>query len=263
MTSVKILAVGDVYGKTGVDFLAKNLPRLKREMNIDFTVVNGENADNTGITPNDADDIFAYGADVITLGNHAFSRDSINNYLDDNRYILRPANLAPSAPGRGFGVFETKFGDVCVINLLGRVEMQPLSDNPFFELDRILARPEVAACRVKLVDFHAEATSEKYAMAFHAETRVSALWGTHTHVQTSDSQVFAGGLGYITDIGMTGAVRSILGVEPTLGLRRFIGSPKARFDAAPPPAKLEGCVFEIDAETGKCIKIEAIRKIYA
>ena len=253
-----VLAVGDVCGSTGVDFLKKALPRLKRERNIAFCVVNGENADINGLTPANADDILDFGADVITLGNHAYGRESICNYLDDSRYILRPANLAPSAPGRGWGIFDSPMGETCVINLLGRVHMQPLSDNPFFELDRILAKPEVAACKLKFIDFHAETTSEKRALAFYAEGRVTALWGTHTHVQTSDAEL-VGGTGYITDLGMTGSARSIIGMETQSALERFIGNPKPRSNAAPPPAKLEGAIFTVDAATGACVSVEALR----
>jgi len=254
-----ILAVGDICGTTGIDFLAKTLPRLKRERDISFCVVNGENADNRGLTPANAEDIFVYGADVITLGNHSFDKNSIFNFLDDNRYILRPANVSPSAPGRGFGIFDSPAGEICVINLLGRVDMHPLSDNPFFELDRILKRDDVARCRIILVDFHAEATSEKLAMAYYLDGRVSALWGTHTHVQTSDAEVFPAGMGYITDLGMTGGVRSVLGIDPKSALELFIGMPKVRHDVAPPPAKLEGAIFTVDADTGKCLAAEAIR----
>ena len=255
-----VLAVGDICGITGMDFLKKVLPRLKRERNIAFCIVNGENADIHGLKPANADDILDFGADVITLGNHTFDREAIFNYLDDSRYILRPANLAPIAPGRGWGIFDSPMGDVCVINLLGRVHMQPLSDNPFFELDRILAKPEVAACKLKFIDFHAETTSEKRAMAFHAEGRATALWGTHTHVQTSDAEIMSG-LGYITDLGMTGGSRSIIGMDPQSALERFTGNPKPRSNAAPPPAKLEGVVFTIDTDTGMCVDIEALRVV--
>jgi len=253
-----VLAVGDVCGTTGVDFLARTLPKLKREREIAFCVVNGENADNMGISPDSAETLLTYGADVITLGNHTYDKDNINNFLDDNRYILRPSNITSRAAGRGFGIYDSPAGELCVINLIGRVDMQPLSDNPFFELDRILKLDEVKACKAVLVDFHAETTSEKRAMAFHAEGRVAALWGTHTHVQTSDAEVMDG-TGYITDLGMTGGARSILGMEPQTALERFLGNPKARLSAASAPAKLEGAVFAIDSDTGKCVSVETVR----
>ena len=199
-----------------------------------------------------------FGADVITLGNHTWSKRDIIPFLDDCPDILRPANFAPQVPGRGWGVFETEFGNVCVMNLIGRGDMSFGSDNPFFEADRILRKVEGVA-DIVLVDFHAEMTSEKFAMAFYLDGRVSALWGTHTHVQTSDARVFPGGMGYITDLGMTGVCDSVIGIKPEHSISRFLGNPPTRFEQAEGPARVEGAVFELDTETGKCVSVEALR----
>jgi metallophosphoesterase (TIGR00282 family) len=153
-------------------------------------------------------------------------------------------------------VFDAGFGEVCVVNLIGRCEMDHGSENPFFEADRILKKSE---CKITLVDMHAEATSEKAAMAYYLDGRVTAVWGTHTHVQTSDACVLPGGTGFITDIGMTGARRSILGVRPEQSISRFLGNPPERYEAADGDAKIEGAIFEIDPDTGQCLSVEAIR----
>lgn len=252
---VNILAVGDIV-TVGLNFLRKKLPALKKHYNIHFTVVNGENASGTGITPDQAEDIFYSGADVITLGNHTWNRREIENYLDDNRYIVRPANYAPQVPGRGWCEVETSFGTICVINLIGRCSMNFGTENPFFEADRILKKTDA---KITLVDFHAEATSEKLAMAYYLDGRVSALWGTHTHVQTSDGCIMPNGMGYITDLGMTGVIDSVIGIKPESSISMFLGNPPRRYDQAKGTCKLEGAVFTVDSSTGKCLNIETIR----
>lgn len=254
--SVNILAVGDIVGRCGIDILTRRLRSLIRLEDIRFTVVNGENAAGIGITPSQARDILSTGADVITLGNHTWAKQDIAEALDDSPYILRPANFAPQAPGRGSGVYETSFGGVTVINLIGRCDMDFGPDNPFFEADRILKN---RATKIVLVDFHAEATSEKYAMGNYLDGRVSAVWGTHTHVQTSDACVFKGGTGYITDLGMTGPVNSVIGVKTEISISMFLGNPPRRFEAADGDSKLECAVFEVDENTGKCLDVKALR----
>ena len=254
--SIRILAVGDVVSKSGIGFLSKNLRSLIKFKKIDFTVVNGENAAQLGITPGQADEILACGADVITLGNHSFHKKEILNYLDDSSYILRPANLAPQVAGRGWGVYEAHFGSVCVINLLGRCNMDFGPDNPFLAVDKILKQVD---CRIILVDMHAEATSEKLAMGYHLDGRVSAVRGTHTHVQTSDAGVLPRGTGYITDLGMTGPSVSVLGVRPEQSVSMFLGNPHYRFEAAPGPCKMECAIFEIEKASGLCLSAEALR----
>ena len=254
--SVKILAVGDVVAQKGVDYLAAHLRSLIKITGASFTVVNGENASQLGITPKQAKEILDAGADVITLGNHTFNRREILDYLDDSPYILRPANFAPQCPGRGVGVYEAPFGMVKVINLIGRCSMDFGPDNPFLLVDKLLAEEP---CAVTLVDFHAEASSEKLAMGYMLDGRVSAVWGTHTHVQTSDAAVFPKGSGYISDLGMTGPAVSVLGIKPEQSISMFRGNPRGRFSAADGPCKLECCVFEIDPATGRCLSAEAMR----
>jgi len=254
--NVNILAIGDISGQAGLDVLSEKLHIIKKHYDIAYTVINGENASGLGVTPKQAEMILNAGADVITLGNHTWSKLEIRKYLDDCRFILRPANYAPQVPGRGWGVYETSFGEVCVINLIGRVNVPGESENPFLEIDRILKKVEA---KIILVDFHAETTSEKYAMAYHLDGRVSALWGTHTHVQTSDCKVFPKKTGYITDVGMTGAFDSILGMKPEQPVDFFLGNPGGRFTPAEGLSRIEGAVFEIDAETGFCLGVEAIR----
>ncbi|SHI10688.1 hypothetical protein SAMN02745823_02469 [Sporobacter termitidis DSM 10068] len=254
--TVNILAVGDVNGSVGLELLSKKLRAVKKQKNIAFTVVNGENASVFGLTASQADAMFEAGADVVTLGNHTWDKREMLGYLEENRYILRPANFAPQNPGRGWGVFDTAFGDVCVINLIGRCHMDFAPDNPFFEADRILKQ---SAAKVTLVDMHAEATSEKQALGFYLDGRVSAVWGTHTHVQTSDAAVLPKGTGFITDLGMTGPVSSVIGIRPEQSISKFLGNPPQRYESAGGQAKLEGAVFEIDTETGRCLGAEPLR----
>ena len=254
--TISVLAIGDVTGQVGVDFLSEKLRGIKKWGNIDFTVVNGENASGLGLTPSQAEAIRDAGADVVTLGNHTWGVQKIIKFLDDSMYILRPSNFAPQVPGRGWGVYDTAFGGVCVISLIGRVHMLDNSESPFFEADKILKQIKT---KIVLVDFHAEATSEKHAMAYYLDGRVSAVWGTHTHVQTSDCRIFKGGTGYITDLGMTGACDSIIGMKHEQPISRFLGNPPGRFEPADGPAKIEGAIFEIDSETGKCVGVEAMR----
>ncbi len=254
--SVKILAVGDICGEPGLEFLGKKLKEYRKENGIDFVVANGENANVVGITPRQADLIFRAGADVITLGNHTWTRTELRPYLEERSKILRPANYGPQCPGRGIAAFSTPFGDVCVLNLLGRFTLDNNTDNPFVIADGFMA--EIRE-KIILVDFHAEGTSEKRAMGFLLDGKASAVWGTHTHVQTADAQVLPKGTGYITDLGMTGPVQSVLGIDPEQSIGKFLGDPPRRYESAKGPVKLEGCVFTIDPETGRCENAEAIQ----
>lgn len=261
---MNILAVGDICGQSGIDILTAKLRVIKKQYDIAFTVVNGENAAGLGIMPKQADAIMEAGADVITLGNHTWSKTEICKYLDDHSFILRPANFSPQVPGKGWNTFDTSFGKVCVINLVGRVEIKDLSENPFLEANRILKtiRSEEFSSEIAqiiLVDFHASATSEKNAMAYHLDGKASALWGTHTHVQTSDARIFPKGLGYITDIGMTGPFDSVIGMKPDRPLSKFLGNPSVRFVPAEGDSRIEGAVFEVDVTSGRALSVEAIR----
>lgn len=254
---VNILAVGDIVGKSGLDFLKSHLGSIIKMKSVSFTVVNGENASNLGITPSQADEIFMAGADVITLGNHTYGKQEIFDYLDDRKAILRPANFAPQAPGKGWEIYDTGFGPVRVINLIGRAGgMDTNPDNPFLEVERILGKGEEC---ITLVDMHAEMTSEKLAMGYFLDGRVSAVWGTHTHVQTSDCQIMPKGTGYITDLGMTGPAVSVLGIKPELSISRFLGNPRRRYEEAPGKCKMECAVFTIDSNTRLCRDVEELR----
>jgi metallophosphoesterase (TIGR00282 family) len=254
--SVNILAVGDVAGTAGLEFLLGEIHSIKKQRNIAFTVVNGENASVFGISRNQAKNLIENGADVVTLGNHTWGRRDIIELLDDSPYILRPSNFAPQNPGRGWGIFHAPFGEVCVINLIGRCHMDFGTENPFIEAEKILTQIDT---KVTLVDFHAEATSEKMAMAFHLDGRVSAVWGTHTHVQTSDACVFPNGTGYITDLGMTGPASSVIGIRPEQSVARFLGNPPQRYESASGKSKIEGAVFVLDERTGRCLGVEPLR----
>ena len=254
--SVKIFAIGDVCGAPGLEFLEKKLKDYRRENNIDFVVINGENANVVGVTPKQCDAILRAGADVITLGNHTWTRTELQPYLAERRRVLRPANYGPQCPGRGICTYKTEFGDVCVINLMGRFTLDNNTDNPFVIADSIA---EETKEKIILVDFHAEGTSEKRAMGYMLAGRVSAVWGTHTHVQTSDVCVLEGGTGYITDLGMTGSAESVLGIDIDQSIGKFMGDPPRRYESGKGPCVMEGCIFEIDPESGKCIGAEAVR----
>ena len=251
----KVLAVGDVVGNPGLDRVRRSLRYLKRKTGADFVVVNGENAAVVGITPNQAEDILDAGADVITLGNHTWGKREIVPYLDDCRQILRPANYAPQVPGVGWRQFDTKAGPVAVVDLIGRCDMDFGPDNPFLIIEKILK--EITA-RIILVELHAEATSEKLAMGYLLDGRVSAVWGTHTHVPTADTLVLPKGTGYVTDLGMTGPKHSVLGIRPELSIAKFRGDLTERYKWAEGPTKMEAVLFTIDAGTGKCRAVERV-----
>ncbi|MBP3305951.1 MAG: YmdB family metallophosphoesterase [Oscillospiraceae bacterium] len=249
----KILAVGDVVGNPGMDRIRRSLRFLKRKSEADFVIVNGENASVVGLTPEQAENILDAGADVITMGNHTFGKRELVPYLDDTPQIIRPANYAPQAPGRGWGIFSGKAGPVAVIDLIGRCNMDYGPDNPFLMAEKILK--EIDA-KIKLVEIHAEATSEKLAMGYMLDGRVSAVWGTHTHVPTADIQILPQGTGYVTDLGMTGPQYSVLGIRPELSIAKFRGDLAQRYQWANGPTKLEAALFTIDTNTGLCRKAE-------
>ena len=196
------------------------------------------------------------GYDVITLGNHTWGKMQITDYLEDNRYILRPANFSPRTPGRGYGVYDLGRVQVAVMVLIGRCDLAWGSDNPFTTADRLLKAGDKPT--FTLVDFHAQATSEKLAMAYYLDGRVSALWGTHTHVPTADERVFPHGTGYITDLGMTGAVESVLGIRPEQSVESFLGGLPGRYRPAEGPCKAQGALFTLDSATGLCTAVERV-----
>jgi len=257
-----VLHIGDVVGRIGRRTLARVLPDLIEEHDPGFVIVNGENAaGGTGITGSTAEELFAEGADCITTGNHVWAQREAFELLDKDSRILRPANYPPGVPGRGAVVMPAREPglQVGVINLCGRVFMREL-DCPFRGADALLEWMHEQTPMV-FVDFHAEATSEKGALGRYLDGRVTAVTGTHTHVQTADECVLPGGTAYITDVGMTGAIDSIIGVELEPVLRRFTTQVPARFD--PPksgPAMLCGVVMDVDPATGRAWSIERIRR---
>ena len=250
-----VLAVGDVVGEQGLEHLRRHLRGLKKLKDIHFTVVNGENISGVGLTPQQAEDLYDAGADVITLGNHTFGKMQIGDRLDSDPYLLRPANYTGRAPGRGYGIYDCGRIQIGVMNLIGRCGLDFNAENPFTTADRLLKGEKA---RFTLVDFHAEATSEKLAMAYYLDGRVSALWGTHTHVPTADEQVLPKGTGYITDLGMTGPVHSVLGIRPQQSIETFLGGLPGRYQVADGPCKLQGAVFTLDGNTGLCLGVERI-----
>lgn len=254
---LNILAVGDIVGEGGQDILARRLRELQRTYQIHFTVVNGENASGVGLTPKQARALYDAGADVITLGNHTWNRIQIADFLDRSPYILRPANYAGRVPGRGFGVFDGPKGlKIGVMNLMGRLELNCNLDSPFKLTCQILRSADCQQCDVLLMDFHAEATSEKGAMAWYLDGRVQALWGTHTHVPTADTQILPKGTGFVTDLGMTGPSRSVLGIRPDNSINLFLGGLPRRFEEAEGPCKINACRFTIDTDTRRCVAVE-------
>lgn len=251
----KVLAVGDVVGGPGMERIRRSLRYLKRKTDADFVVVNGENANVVGMTPDQAEDIFNAGADVITMGNHTWSKRELVPYLEDCPRVIRPANFAPQVPGRGYTVVETKAGPVAVIDLIGRCGMDYGPNNPFLMIDGILKE---ISTKIALVEIHAEATSEKLAMGYMLDGRVSAVWGTHTHVPTADAQILPKGTGYVTDLGMTGPKHSVLGIRPDLSIAKFRGDLPDRYRWADGPTKMEAVLFTLDTETGLCKKAERV-----
>ena len=245
----KVLAVGDVVGNPGIARIRRSLRYLKQKTGADFVVVNGENASVVGMTPDQAEDIFSAGADVITMGNHTWGKRELVPLLDDGDRILRPANYAPQSPGRGYSIYDTKAGPVAVIDLIGRCNMDYGPDNPFLQIEKILKTIDT---KIILVELHAEATSEKLAMGYLLDGRISALWGTHTHVPTADAQILPKGTGYVTDLGMTGPKHSVLGIRPDLSIAKFRGDLTGRYQWADGPTKLEAVLFTIDSTTGLC-----------
>ena len=258
---MNILCIGDVCGEIGIRALERRLRDLRRELGADACVVNGENADVLGLRPEQAWRLYDAGADAVTLGNHIFKRMQIFSELKENPFLIRPHNLGPHIPGHGYRILEVNGGTssagtrLCVVNLLGRLDCEWNADSPFAALEGVLGEAEADAF---LVDFHAEATSEKAAMAYAFDGRVAAVFGTHTHVQTADERVLPGGTGFITDAGMTGAVHSILGVRPEQSVARFLGHPPQPYRAPDSgPAKIEGALFRV--ENGRCAGVERVR----
>lgn len=250
---MNILFVGDVVGQKSGEFLIKELPRIKREHAVDMTVVNGENsADGNGITPFSAN-LLLEGADVITTGNHCFRRREMNDLYEESRVIIRPANLGDTV-GRGYTVFDMGKTRVAVINLIGMAFMENC-DNPFHCADSLLEKVDTPNI---IVDFHAEATSEKKAMGFYLAGRVSAVIGTHTHVQTADEQILGGHTGYITDVGYTGVRDSVLGIDKDAIIARLTSYYPHKHTYPEGDIMINAAVISIDEKNGKCTRIERL-----
>ena len=256
---MRVLAIGDVVGSIGCKCLRALLPNLKKEKKIDLVIVNGENsADGNGITPASAEHLFASGADIITTGNHAFRRRESYELFAGRHDLLRPANYPHGAPGKGICVVDKGRFQVAVVNLMGTVYLEAL-DCPFATMERLLAENHLP--KVILVDFHAEATGEKGGFAYAYDGAVSAVFGTHTHVQTADTQILPKGTGFITDLGMTGPCHSVLGVKPELIIKKLKTKMPVRFDLASGSCHMDGAIFEIDEKTGKTNSVERIHLI--
>ena len=252
---MNILAIGDVVGSVGCRFLRAHLPALKKWKSVDMVIANGENsADGNGITPASAEYLFQSGVDVITTGNHTFRRREAYPMFDSCETLLRPANCHASAPGRGVLVYDMGRVQVGVVNLLGVVYMD-YAGNPFDTADRLLGQ---GLPKITLVDMHAEATGEKKSLAYYLDGRVSALFGTHTHVQTADECLLPHGTGYITDVGITGVIDSVLGVKPEIIIGKLRTKMPARFDWAKGPSKMDCVLFSADERTGLCTGVERI-----
>lgn len=257
---MKVLAIGDVCAPDGCAYALKMIPIIKREENIDLVIVNGENsALGNGITPESANIIFAAGADIITGGNHTLRRSEFYDMLDSNPFVLRPYNIKDAAAGSGYCLFDMGRCQVAVINLSGHIYLERANtDNPFKYVDELVNRAKDDGAKFIIIDFHAEATSEKRALGFYLDGKVSAVFGTHTHVQTSDAQVLPKGTGYITDLGMTGPIDSVLGVKKEIIINRLRDNDMSKFELANGKCSLNACLFEIDEKTGKTLKIERI-----
>ena len=254
---MKILAIGDIVGESGVQKLKQELPRIRKENSIDFVIVNAENsAGGMGITTKIFEDLLKLNVDAITMGNHTWGKKDIFSFIDHPK-LLRPANYSRGVVGKGLGIYDCKDKKVAVINLIGRTDMNVLSENPFTVADD-LVNSIADKADIIIIDFHAEATAEKIAMAMYLDGKVTAIYGTHTHVQTADERILEKGTGYITDIGMTGPKNSVIGMDPSASIKRFVTSLPERYKLAEGDCILNGCIFEIDDEKCRIMKINRI-----
>ena len=256
---MKILAVGDIVGRTGVDKLKEELPKIIKEYNIDFTIVNGENAaDGMGLTEKMYKEILNSGANIVTMGNHTWAKREIFNFIDDEK-IIRPANYPNNNPGKGFKILECKGKKIAVINLIGRTTMPVLSENPFLKAKEIVEEIKQIV-DIIIVDFHGEATAEKIAFGYYMDGSVTAVFGTHTHVQTADETILPKGTGFICDIGMTGPKHSVIGMDIGASVKRFETSLPEKYKIADGKGKFNSVMFTIKDETNNVTKITRINK---
>ncbi|RJX19347.1 MAG: TIGR00282 family metallophosphoesterase [Ammonifex sp.] len=255
---MRILMIGDIVGRPGRRAVKENVPDLRREFGISFVIANGENAaGGNGITRETAAELFDYGIDAITGGNHIWDKKESYSFISQETRLVRPANYPPGVPGAGYRVFPVEDVNIAVVNLSGRVFM-PDVDCPFRKADEILA--ELASqAEVIIVDFHTETTSEKTAFGWYLDGKVTAVFGTHTHVQTADECVLPGGTAYITDVGMTGPRHSVIGVKTETIIERFLTQLPKRFEVAAGPYQFDACVLTVDPASGKALDIRRIK----
>lgn len=256
---MNFLVIGDIVGKTGMEALKKHISALKEQYKIDFTIVNGENsADGMGITKNILKDLYACGVNAITMGNHTWGKKDIFSFIDEEERLVRPANYPEGVCGKGSTLLNCKGKKIGVINLIGRVNTGGSYDSPFTIADKEIEKLKANGANVIIVDFHAEATAEKIALAYYLKDKVNILFGTHTHVQTADEKIYDTGMGYITDVGMTGPKNSIIGMEYEAAMKRFLTQIPERYSCANGPFMLNGVVFEFDEESKKVTNIARI-----
>ena len=254
---MKILAVGDIVGSAGIRKLKKELPQIIEKQNIDFVIVNGENsAEGMGITEKNFRDILEEKVDVITMGNHTWGKKDIFKFIDHPK-LIRPANYTKGVVGKGYNIYNCKNKKIAVINLIGRVDMNVLSENPFIKAKEIIEKIKEKT-DIIVIDFHAEATAEKIALSYYLDGKVTAIFGTHTHVQTADETVLENGTGYITDIGMTGPKKSVIGMDVSASVKRFETTLPERYRIASGECKLNAVIFSIDDNTNMVSEIKRI-----
>ena len=255
---LNVLCIGDVVGKNSCIYLRNNLPKIKRKYNIDIVIANGENsAEGNGITPFSANQLFSAGVDIITGGNHTVKRKEIYDMLDNNPYMTTPNNILNVNVGKPISIYDMGSYKLAIINLCGTVYMEP-AKNSFDTIDELLLKAQDLGAKLIIVDFHAEATSEKRALGLYLDGKVSAIFGTHTHVPTADLSILPNGTGYITDVGMCGPENSVLGIESDIIINRFKGVSYDRFITSKSNTVFNGCIFTIDQASAKTIKCEQL-----
>ncbi len=255
---MKIFIIGDIVGNKGVEKVTQTLPQYIKTNNIDFVIANGENsADGMGITSKIFKELLTAGVNVVTMGNHTWGKKDIFNIIE-NKNLLRPANYPKEIVGNGYGLYECNDKVICVINLIGRVDMNVLSENPFIVAKDIIREVKDIA-NIIIIDFHAEATAEKIAMGYYLDGEVTAIYGTHTHVQTADEKILGNGTAYITDVGMTGPKKSVIGMEVDASIKRFVTTLPEKYKVSEDrEAFLNGCILEINDETCRAEKIRRV-----
>ena len=245
---MRILAIGDIVGESGIQKLRETLPNLRKQENIDFIIANGENAaDGMGVTSAIFKELLALGVNVVTMGNHTWGKKEIFSFIDHNQ-IIRPANYPEGIQGKGYGIYECQDKRICIINLIGRTDMNVLTENPFIIGEKIVNKVKQDVDLI-IIDFHAEATAEKIAFGYFMDGKANIVFGTHTHVQTADEKVLENGTAYITDIGMTGPKYSVIGMAVETSIKRFVTTLPEKYKVATGEAMLNGCIFDADKDS--------------